>query len=459
MPEVHLTANYITERLLVQDTTVAVTAKTESSPDTNSSSVEKTKNCINSWQNYKNNNNHQQHSSSSFFSSQNFSHSTGGSAQLVPAVSSIVASGELVTATSSIRTTSKPRQILLTAAQKDKFREELERQIWLKLINGNHWNPDRPEHGRAYRCISLRLLHKRVQLYNRFDQLDKNYNQKHCLNYTDKLKINQFRQTHQQEQQQIDIENNMRSNSVCSGYSSLSEDGYTSPSTLSDTTTFRSFSPVKQFVTSQQQQQQQSSANSGYDLGTHVYIDPIIVHSLENVIDSNIGKMSKSRQYVEVLRYLDESVIDGNHEMMLWIDPGLVEVLHIYIENLSSLHCCRSHNSHSHKDGCNDVTITTDNARINRETIYTKAKTTTRNKPKKQPADEFSHVKSSDMFSFKSVAKGNTGDDDDDLQTKVDCKNDYHNHIHSDPSILKFSIQEHQQQPTSYLNSIFKNAS
>merc|ERR1719291_35657 len=69
-----------------------------------------------------------------------------------------------------------------------------------------------------------------------------------------------------------------------------------------------------------------------HDLGTRVYIDPIIIKTFINSIDKTISKLDKSRQYVEVLRYIDESVIDGKHEMMLWLDPGLVEIQHVWLE-------------------------------------------------------------------------------------------------------------------------------
>jgi len=39
---------------------------------------------------------------------------------------------------------------------------------------------------------------------------------------------------------------------------------------------------------------------------------------------------------VEVLRYINEDLIDGHHEMMIWIDPGYVEVQHNSQENKMS---------------------------------------------------------------------------------------------------------------------------
>ena len=59
----------------------------------------------------------------------------------------------------------RQRQIPLTDEQREKFRKEFERQLWLKLIEKDNWRPEQPEYGRGYRCITIRLLHKRAQLF------------------------------------------------------------------------------------------------------------------------------------------------------------------------------------------------------------------------------------------------------------------------------------------------------
>ena len=67
-------------------------------------------------------------------------------------------------------------------------------------------------------------------------------------------------------------------------------------------------------------------------MDTHVFIDEIIVSCIERIRPDLKKETNVSRKYVEILRYVNEDLIDGNHEMTIWIDPGNVEVQHVHQE-------------------------------------------------------------------------------------------------------------------------------
>lgn len=233
----------------------------------------------------------------------------------------------------------RQRQIVLSATERTKFQRELERQLWLKFLKNDNWRPEMPEFGRAYRCISIRLLHKRAQLFDRLELFDRNTAiQQNSSNYSHTYILhssNNVPASDSDDRRQFDAVvsppspngNVLPSPTTCS--SSLS----TSRSSSIDSTDSFLLSTSSNWSSGTSSGSRKTGSHSdAYDLGTHVYIDPIIIRSIQNSIDPSIASMNKSRQYVEVLRYLDQYEIDGKYEMTLWIDPGLVEVQHIKLD-------------------------------------------------------------------------------------------------------------------------------
>jgi len=250
----------------------------------------------------------------------------------------------------------RPRQIPLSDEQREKFKKEFERQLWYKLLAKDNWRMDQPEYGRGYRCISLRLLHKRAQLFDRekidnktttvskkkseiFNlmtdhklEMDTTCNRLENRNKgwdnTDKYDKHETRDKHDKHDK-----NEKHENSGTHGNSNSKLDSSHDDFENSKT----DFSVGSSLVSSRSNSFGLIDPNNLpklqiHDLGTRVYIDPIIITTFINSIDKNISKLDKSRQYVEILRYIDETVIDGKHEMMLWLDPGLVEIQHVWLE-------------------------------------------------------------------------------------------------------------------------------
>lgn len=218
---------------------------------------------------------------------------------------------------------------------------------------------DQPEYGRGYRCISLRLLHKRAQLFDRFEKIDNkttvskkkseifNLMTDHKVDMdttcnrlengdkgwdnTDKFDKHDKNDKHEKHEKHEKYEN-----SVNHGNSRL--DSSKLDSSYNDFENSKTdFSVGSSLVSSRSNSFGLIDPNNLpklqiHDLGTRVYIDPLIITTFINSIDKNISKLDKSRQYVEILRYIDETVIDGKHEMMLWLDPGLVEIQHVWLE-------------------------------------------------------------------------------------------------------------------------------
>jgi len=237
---------------------------------------------------------------------------------------------------------SRPRQIPLSDEQREKFRKEFERQLWLKLLAKDNWRMEQPEYGRGYRCISIRLLHKRTQLFDRFEKIDNktSVNKKNSEVFnlmTFDSNNSRFDSTKFDAQQDSYNEKTINDNEQITIKSVSNSSVKTSSHNETDP-------PKSDFISTSSSRVSSRSNSVGlidpanlpklqiHDLGTRVYIDPIIITTFINSIDKNISKLDKSRQYVEVLRYIDESVIDGKHEMMLWLDPGLVEIQHVWLE-------------------------------------------------------------------------------------------------------------------------------
>jgi hypothetical protein len=238
----------------------------------------------------------------------------------------------------------RPRQIPLSDEQREKFKKEFERQLWYKLLTKDNWRMDQPEYGRGYRCISLRLLHKRAQLFDRFEKIDNK-----TTVSKKKSEIFNLMTDHKLE---MDTTCNRLENRNNKGWDNT--DKYDKHETLNSGTHGNSSSKLDSSHDDFENSKHDFSVGSSlvssrsnsfglidpnnlpklqiHDLGTRVYIDPIIITTFINAIDRNISKLDKSRQYVEILRYIDETVIDGKHEMMLWLDPGLVEIQHVWLE-------------------------------------------------------------------------------------------------------------------------------
>ena len=241
----------------------------------------------------------------------------------------------------------RPRQIPLSEEQREKFKKEFERQLWLKLLAKDNWRTDQPEYGRGYRCISLRLLHKRAQLFDRFEKIDnkttvsKKKSEIFNLMTDNKLEIDTTCNRLENGDKGWDNmdkydKHEKYENSGTYGNSRL--DSSKLDSSYNDFENSKTdFSVCSSLVSSRSNSFGLIDLNNLpklqiHDLGTRVYIDPIIITTFINSIDKNISKLDKSRQYVEILRYIDETVIDGKHEMMLWLDPGLVEIQHVWLE-------------------------------------------------------------------------------------------------------------------------------
>lgn len=238
-----------------------------------------------------------------------------------------------------------PRQIYLTPEELQLVQDELLRQLWLRC--SDHWYPEQPWRGQGYRCICLRLLHKRTPLFERvaiFDQQQQylrlsNPNLPPCIDYLEYYSTKQAN-----EQFYNSIENSScssdDSDNSCDKYKNNRIRHHTYPA-VGYVEQYLGYLPAS--VKSQNHDNDSKSiynrtcgSTSNFNLDTYVYIDDIIVKSIEKIRPDLIREKNQSRKYVEVLRYIDESIIDGNHEMMIWVDPGRVEVQHNYQENKNS---------------------------------------------------------------------------------------------------------------------------
>jgi len=73
----------------------------------------------------------------------------------------------------------------------------------------------------------------------------------------------------------------------------------------------------------------QPKYNDPFDIVSdkYVFLEDVLVETFCDVVPE-LRKKTMSRKYMEVLRYIKESVLEAYQETVMWIDPGCVEVQH-----------------------------------------------------------------------------------------------------------------------------------